>query len=25
VRRREHLVDLLFLQVVGDVLHDCRK
>jgi hypothetical protein len=25
VRRREHLVDLLFLEVVGDVLQDCRK
>jgi hypothetical protein len=26
VRGREHLIDLLFLEVVGDVLHaQCRK
>jgi hypothetical protein len=26
VRRRKHLVDLLLLEVVGDVLHlQCRK
>jgi hypothetical protein len=25
VSRCKHLVDLLFFEVVGDVLHDCRK